>query len=62
MTMFAGYINVETLILPIMDNFILEERAIRSWRRLYCLILAFLSHHSKIIMTMKDVSDVAVYF
>ena len=62
MTIFTGYIEKETIILPILDNFILEESPTRSWRRVYSIILAFLQHHALNVLELKDVSDVAMYF
>ena len=51
MTMFVGFINDRTFVLPILDNFILEKNPkcsatpLASWRVIYGYIICFLHKH-----------------
>jgi hypothetical protein len=69
MTMFGGYINDRRLILPILDNFILEKSPTRisptplaSWRVLFGYILTLFQTHEETLLKSKELIDVAILF
>lgn len=60
MTLFQGYAHDRRVILPIFDNFILENNEPRtsyhSWRLIYSYILSLFQVHEEQLLNMSDIS------
>lgn len=69
MTIFMGFINDHRVILPILDNFILEKNPskvsltpLASWRVIFGYILALLFEHQPYILNEKELGTIVIRF